>query len=679
MPQLLACPPHSVVETVTDLLHGVAVTDPYRWLEDQESPRTRAWLTEQDHYARSYLDAVSGRKAIRDRIRELLDVETYDSIHIDKKNDICVFLKRMKGDEQPSIFLREGPSGEDQLLLNPKMRGTGPHTSVRPLLVSADGQLLLYEVKQGGERTGTFEIFDIRRRETLPDILPRGFLRGFVFADDCCGFYYVHERSETRRPYRAVFLHVFGMGFETDEQIFFAGEGEEIRLQLIPGEDRLGFLVYRFLDKMYTDLYLWPLGSKAVPEPLIENAEYTIGPLLQGGRVLAITNREAPNLRIVEVRSQQGRQADFVDVIPECESRIQSWIATRNRIVVSYAREAATEVLIFDQHGKRLGTLPNEGSDTIRLVGGSVDNDEVFVERESFTKPIAIYRYSCRNNELELWSDRRVPFDSERYTHTSVCFTAKDGTRVPMFLVGRHDLLECGSQPAIMTSYGGYGVSMTPEFSVFVAALLERGCLFALPCIRGGAEFGTRWYDAAKRRNRQVAFDDFLRAAEWLIETNRADPHRLAIFGGSNSGLLVGAAVTQRPDLFRAAVCMVPMLDMLRYHLFDGAHFWKDEFGTSEDAEDFAVLASYSPYHRVRDGAAYPATMIVSGDADQNCNPLHARKMTARLQAASSSGYPILLDYRHSRGHSPVVPLTERIEGLTDRIAFLCDQLELQV
>jgi len=248
-----------------------------------------------------------------------------------------------------------------------------------------------------------------------------------------------------------------------------------------------------------------------------------------------------------------------------------------------------------------------------------------------------------------------------------------------MYLVGRRDILDATGNPTILTSYGGYGVSMTPQFSVFVAFLIERGCLFALPSIRGGSEFGVAWHEAAKRRNRQTAYDDFLFAAQWLIETGRTAPRKLAIFGGSNSGLLVGAALTQRPDLFLAVVCMVPIMDMLRYHLFDNAHVWKDEFGSVDDPDDFAALAKYSPYHRVRDGVSYPATMIVSGDADRKCNPLHARKMTARLQAANVSELPIFLDYNKFRGHSPVLPLNERIEALTDRMAFLCNQLQLRV
>ncbi len=679
MSQFLMRPPLGVVEPITDLLHGVMVVDQYRWLEGQEAPRTRAWLAQQSRYARSYLDVIPGRTVIRQRVRELLDVETCDSIHI--SGDRYIFCRRAKGEEQASIFLRDGSSGEERLLLDPKARGTGACTAVKPLLLSPDGTLLLYEVKEGGERMGTFEILKVRNGETLPDVLPRGFLRGFAFAVDGRGFYYVHEGADAQTArHRAAFWHAFGTSFGADEQIFVAGEGTSILLQLISGQHQLGFLVYRFLDKMYTDFHLWSLDNNVFPETLIENADYMFGPLLlQDKRVLAITNREAPNFRIIEVRSRRGAQPEFVDLVPTCDSRIQSWIATQNRIFVCYTREATAEVVIFDSYGKRLGRLPNEECDTVRLVGGSFERDEVFLERESFTKPVATYRYSCQDGNLKLWANRRIPFDSRHYGHTRVWFTSKDGTQIPMFLVGRHDVLSRGLQPVIMTSYGGYGVSMLPGFSAFVAFVLERGCLFALPCIRGGSEFGTAWHDAAKRRNRQVAFDDFLCAAEWLIETRRTVPRKLAIFGGSNSGLLVGAAMTQRPDLFRAVVCMVPMMDMLRYHLFDNAHFWKEELGTADDREDFVALAGYSPYHQVRDGVTYPATMIVSGDADQNCNPMHARKMTARLQAANSSKYPIILDYRHSRGHSPVLPLSERVEDLTDRMAFLCDQLELQV
>jgi prolyl oligopeptidase len=675
MPQLMTPPPFTPMDAVTEVLHGVPVTDWYRWLEDQDSPRTREWLNAQHLYARSYLDSIPGRDRIRDRIRELLDVETYDSIQ--KIGRRYFFRKREKGHEQFSIYLRESADGPDQLLIDPADRGTGPYTAIKPLRVSPDGRLLLYEVKEGGERTGTFELLEIPTRRTLPDVLPRGYLRGFAFAPDSQSFYYVHDPTAAKSIRQAVLHHVLGTFFGDDKQVFTVDDCDEVVLSIVPGRDQLGFLVCRYLDKPSTDFYLWPFGSKATPKPLLQNAAYRFGPLLKDGRILAITDRDAPNSRIVELCQREGLESEFVDVIPTTGFPIRDVAVTENRIYLSYTREDKTEIKVFDLFGRPLKVLPIDEGDTVRFSGSSLDEDELLLERESFTKPIRIYRHSSRTDEEKLWADRKVRFDTHEFNHAKVWFTARDGVRVPMFLVGRHDVLERRQHPAIMTSYGGYGVSMTPQFSVFVAFMMERGCLFALPNIRGGSEFGVEWHQAAKGRNRQVAFDDFICAAESLMETGRAKPRKLAIFGGSNSGLLVGAAMTQRPDLFRAAVCMVPLLDMLRYHLFDNARSWKDELGTAADPGDLAALLDYSPYHRVREGVPYPATMIVSGDSDQTCNPLHARKMTARLQAANVSEHPIILDYSRHRGHSPVLPLGMRIDALTDRMAFLCDQLGL--
>ena len=678
MPKLMEPPPPSCIEVVTDFLHGVPVADPYRWLEDQDSPRTRAWIREQTRYARNYLNAIPGRDLIRRRIHEFLAVETYDSLQ--KAGNRYFFRKRLPDQEQPCTYMRDAAGGEDQLLIDPAARGTGTFTAVKPLRVSPDGRLLLYEVKEGGERTGTFELLEIETRKRLPDFLPRGFLRGFAFAPDGRSFYYVHEPLDAKRPfYRAAYRHVLGTSPSEDQEIFFAGEDETIRLGLFSDDKRLLFLVYRFLEKTLTDIYWTSFEGTSLPEPIFERIDYSLGLQLLDDRIFALTDRDAPNRRIVEIRLCDNGEHEWIDIVPQTDTPINSWLVVGDRIFVSYRREMTQQIRIFDFSGSALGELPIRNDETLRMVGGSPDGDELLFESESFTEPIAIFRYSAKSNNQTLWNKRRVPFDPTDYGHAQIWFRSKDGTRVPMYLVGRCDVLDGTGNPTIMTSYGGFGVSMTPQFSVFVAFLMERGCLFALPNIRGGSEFGADWHRAAKRRNRQTAYDDFLSAAEWLIKSGRTSPGRLAIFGGSNSGLLVGAALTQRPDLFRAAVCMVPMLDMLRYHLFDNAHVWKEEYGTAGDPDDFKALAKYSPYHQVRQGVAYPATMIVSGDADRNCNPLHARKMTARLQAANASRHPIFLDYSQFRGHSPVLPLTERIEALTDRMAFLCDQLQLPV
>jgi len=676
VPELTLAPPVSALEPVTDVLHGVAVTDPYRWLEDQNSPRTRAWIEEQSRYGRAYLDGISGREEIRNRIRELLAVETHDSIL--KAGNRYFFRKRLADQEQPSIYLRQGAHGEDELLIDPSTLEPGTHTAVKPLRASADGQLLLYEIKEGGERTGTFAIFDVDSRKTLPDVLPRGYLRGFAFGPDDESFYYVHEALDSKRPfYRAAYRHVLGSDFRGDEEIFSAGDGKELRLALVSTRHRLGFLVYRFLEKTRMSFYVKSATGAERPECIFSDAEWRFGPLLLGERILAVTDRDAPNVRIVELRGQPGEERKWVDVVPESDYRIDQWAVAGDRILVLCSKNMERRIRMFDLAGREIQELRVAPGETIRLVGAGPESDEVFLERESFAEPIRTVRYSPAKRECTLWAKRTIPFDGSNYSHRQLRFRSKDGTQIPVYLVGRKDVLAGGCHPAVMTSYGGYGVSMTPQFSVFVAFLMERGCLFALPNIRGGSEFGREWHEAAKRRNRQKAYDDFLAAAEWLVDTGRTAPHKLAIFGGSNSGLLVGAALTQRPELFRAVVCMVPMLDMLRYHLFDNAHVWREEFGTAEDPEDFAVLARYSPYHQVQEGTAYPATMIVSGDADRNCNPLHARKMAARLQAANVSGRPIFLDYSEFRGHSPVLPLSQRVEALTDRMAFLCDQLGL--
>jgi prolyl oligopeptidase len=678
VPGLASALPFTLIEPITEVLHGVSITDPYRWLEDQDSPRTRQWIEEQTRYAREYLDHLPGRQKIRERIREFLAVETYDSLQ--KAGNRYFFRKRLPDQEQPCICMREEPDGKDQLLVDPAEHGAGKYTAVKPLRVSPDGRLLLFEVKEGGERTGTFKLLEIETRRTLPDVLPRGYLRGFVFAPDGKSFCYVHEPSNGKESYHhAAFRHVLGTEFSEDREIFFAGEGEKLRLCLTSDATRIGFLVYRFSEKTRTDFYLQPWERETAPEHILRDADYSFGPMFFRGRILAITNRDAPNLRIVELRLRPGSEPEWIDLIPDSDSRILQWAVAGDQILILSGKAMDRQIRAFDFAGRKTDEFAVNPEETFRIAGAAPDSDEVFLQRESFTDPVRIVRYSPEKKECALWAEGSVPAGSSDVGHARIWYPSKDGTSVPMYLVGRREVLASGCHPAIMTSYGGYGVSMRPQFSVFVAFLIERGCLFALPNIRGGSEFGAAWHEAAKRRNRQTAYDDFLSAAEWLIQTGRTTAAKLAIFGGSNSGLLVGAAITQRPELFRAAVCMVPMLDMLRYHLFDNAHVWSEEFGTADDREDFEVLRRYSPYHQVRDGVSYPATMIVSGDADRNCNPLHARKMTARLQAANASSYPIFLDYSPFRGHSPVLPLSVRIEALTDRMAFLCDQLRVPV
>jgi len=556
--RLISAPPLSPSEPVTELLHGVPVTDPYRWLEDHSSPRTREWIDEQTRYARAYLEGIPGRDLVRKRIREFLETETYESV--ENAGSRYFFRKRLATEEQPSLYMREGPDAEDELLIDPARIGTGKHTAVRIIRVSPSGRFLLYETKQGGERSGTFAVFDVENRRTLPDALPRGFLRGFAFAPDERSFYYVHEPLESEEKVRrAVLHHVLDTKLEDDQEIFIASESRAIRLSLASGPDRLGILVYRFGDTLRTDFYLKRFDSDGPPEMVLADAAYGFAPRLLPGKILVLTDLDAPNFRIVELRVPDEGNPQWVNLVPECGARIREWRVAGDRIYVSYVEGTRARVAIFDTNGHALGELPVLTGETVHLIGGTAASDELLFERESFTEPVSIFRYSPALDAPRLWTRKRVPFDSRDYGHIQVWYTSRDGTEIPMFLMGRRDVLADGTHPAIMTSYGGHAVSMTPQFSVFVAYLVERGCLFALPNIRGGSEFGTDWHTQAKGRRRQTAYDDFLSAAEWLIRKGRTTSARLAIFGGSNSGLLAGAAMTQRPDLFRAVVLLVPI------------------------------------------------------------------------------------------------------------------------
>ena len=325
--------------------------------------------------------------------------------------------------------------------------------------------------------------------------------------------------------------------------------------------------------------------------------------------------------------------------------------------------------------GKRLSTSISKINGTTRFFRLEHDCDIIFYEFSSFTSPPKIYCYEPKTGTDWVWASRQLPLNASSMKVRRLDYPSKDGTNVPIRLLSQDEPTPGRLQPTILTAYGGFGSSVTPKYTGFGSYLVERGCLFAIANIRGGSEFGEAWHEAGKLHNKQNAIDDFIAAAQWLVRQGYTTSDRLAIAGGSNAGLIVAAAMIQRPDLFRAVLCIGPLLDMLRYHLFDSAHRWVPEYGSAGNASDFASLMHYSPYHNVEDSVPYPAVMLVSGDSDSRCNPMHARKMTARLQAATSSGQPVLLDYRSRWGHMPVLSVNSRIDALTDRLSFLCAEL----
>jgi prolyl oligopeptidase len=365
--------------------------------------------------------------------------------------------------------------------------------------------------------------------------------------------------------------------------------------------------------------------------------------------------------------------------VPQSDRRIQQFAVAGDQILVTRVDRFSTKIEVFGLDGKRKEDIPLPSHGSVNLLHCAETTDNLFFRYTSLSKPSTVYCYDIRKEEASVWDDAHLAFDPSMIAIEEATFTSKDGASIPLLLAARKDLLHSGPLPVFLTGYGGFGTCVTPRFTAFATFLIEQGFLFAVPALRGGAELGEQWHEAGKRKKRQNSFDDFIAAAEWLLSQGRSKLGWIAIGGGSNAGLLVGAAITQRPDLFRAAICLGPLLDMTRYHLFDFAGGCADEFGSPEDEQDFRTLLAYSPYHRVEEGARYPAVLLISGDADTRCNPMHARKMAARLQGASSSGHPILLDYKLAWGHMPVQPLSTKIDALTDRLTFLCRELAVHV
>ena len=681
MPPAVVAPPPTVVEPITEALHGVEITDPYRWLEDQNSPRTRAWLEEQTAYTRAYFDAIPGREQIKERVRELM---AFKEVISEPWNvgDRYFFLKRQEDREQPVIVTRSGLFGEETVLVDPALRSTGSSTAVSIVAISHEARFLAYSVRQGGTDHSALEILDLERNTVLPDCLPEGFCTGFVFASDSTGFYYSHRDLRDPRPnYKAAFRHRFGSDRSQDVEVFFAGDEPNLFLGILdsPEGDCLAYAVFRAGKRPTTSLYLHSLEPVQAPKLLLRNVEGCFAPFFAQGQLFAYTDCAALNFRIVSIDLDDPDPTHWRDIVPQSDHRIQQFTVAGDRIFVTRVDRFSTQIEAFGIKDGEKKNAPFSPHGTVDLLNPSNRTDSLFYSYTSIAQPPTLNCYRTGEEKSCLWQEPNVPFDPSFIAVEETSYPSKDGTSIPLLIAARKDLLHSGPLPTFLTGYGGFGSCVTPRFTAFVTFLIEQGSLYAVPALRGGSELGEQWHRAGQGNQRQNAFDDFIAAAEWLLLRRRSAKGRIAVGGGSNAGLLVGAAITQRPDLFRAAICLGPLLDMTRYQLFDRVSGWAEEYGSPEDEQDFHHLLKYSPYHRIKDGANYPAALLISGDADTRCNPMHARKMAARLQAANGSEHPILLDYKPEWGHTPVQPLSVKIESLTDRLAFICQELGVAV
>ena len=675
-------PPAPAVD-VSDTLHGDTIPDPYRWLEEGDRPDTRDWTARQNALTESLLGAVPGRDRIRRRLDELLSI---GALSTPEPVAGRYFYQRRDGRQnQPVLYVRQGVQGEDRVLVDPNALDPAGTTALDWSYPSEDGRLLAYGLSENGSEQSLLHVLEVDSGTLLPDRIPRTRAADLACLPDGSGFYYTRYPAPEEVPageehyHRAVYLHRLGTDPAADPLVFRPAEKEHWPgVGLSPDGRWLVIGVARTFDQ--TDLYVQDLAAGTPPVPVAKDLAASFDGEVVRGRLYLRTNLDAPTYRVYVVDPERPAREGWREIVPpRSDAVLESVRIAGDRLALGYLERASSRLRLTDLDGAdvREIALPTIGS--LFGLGAEWDGHELFFGFTSYTVPPTVYRIDLATGVQERWRGVEADIDPARFEVRQVSFPSRDGTAITMFVVHRAGLERDGDRPAYLTGYGGFNISMTPAFSRSLLLWLERGGVVAIPNIRGGGEYGEDWHQAGMLGTKQNSFDDFIAAAEWLIRERYTRPGRLAAAGGSNGGLLMGAVLTQRPDLFRAVVVQVALLDMLRYHRFLIARLWIPEYGSADDAQQYRWLRAYSPYHHVRDGVAYPAVLLATAESDTRVDPMHARKMAARLQAATGSDRPILLRLEARAGHGAGKPLNKMLDELTDTWTFVFWQLGVEV
>lgn len=670
----ITLPPPPAVEAipVVDDYFGTKITDSYRWLEDAKSPQTRAFLSAQNAYTANYLKQASIRPRLIDELHALEEVERWSMPT--KRGDNYFFLKRLAGEEQSSIYIRRGWTGKDEKLIDPVVLNHDPNTSVGPADVSRDGTLVAYRVRQGGADQTAVHILNVKTGKTLEDELPSARYDSVRFAPDGASFYY----SRSEKAGTILYQHVLGTASSADTLLMgreFHGEplGPSDLLSADVTDDGRYLVVHvergvpaRRVDIVFRDL------SKPGSEfnILVWGVDSRFSAIYFKDTWFVKTDYKAPNGQIVKAEAGVPPDA-WKTIVAEAPDVIDNFSIVGGKLYVKRLKDVKSETAIYTLGRMLTGRIDYEGIGSASGLSGRPSDRYGFYTFQSFIQPPVIYRLDTETGERTVFAQPKIPFDPNQYELKQVFYTSKDGTRVPMFIAGKKGLKRDGTERLLMTGYGGFNSSETPVWNPAFAWWMDQGGWFAVPNLRGGGEYGEHWHEQAMFEKKQNVFDDWFAAAEYLIANKYTSTARFAIRGRSNGGLLMGASITQRPDLFAAVWCGYPLLDMLRYQKFLVGSYWTTEYGSAENEKQFGYLLKYSPYQNVKTGTAYPAVMFFTGDNDTRVDPLHARKMTALMQASSGSGRPILLHYSITGGHSAGVGAGQQIQDDADELAFL--------
>jgi prolyl oligopeptidase len=691
--------PPTKKDNVTDVLHGVKIVDPYRWLEDGKSEAVQAWVDQQNKLTQTILGSVPGRDMIRTRLSTLLEIGSLGTPTPAKGR--YFYTKREGTQNQSVLYVREGIDGKDRVLLDVNQLAKDGTIALDWYYPSKDGKLLAYGLSKDGSEFSTLYIRDVDTGKDLPDKIERTRACSLAWYPDNKGFYYTRYPAVGSVPKgkenynRHVFAHVLGYDPKDDQKLF--GEGRDPEdwpsVSLSPDGKWLAVIAHQGWAK--AEVYVSNRSGRDDGfYPIVEKTPALFDVIMRNDRIYIHTNFEAPRYRLFELdptlpREQWVDRSKWKEIIPQQKNKLEAVRPVGGYLVAETMQDATSRLQLLDKAGKLVEDVKLPTLGTVAGITGEPDGNEIFYGFQSFAIAPSIYRVDLTPRsppsqggakggyKEELWGRVETPIKPEDYVVEQVKYESKDGTMVPMFLTYKKGMKKDGTNPTLLYGYGGFNISLTPMFATTRFLFLEKGGVLAIANLRGGGEYGEDWHRAGMLDKKQNTFDDFIAAAEWLLKNKITSHDKLAIQGGSNGGLLMGAVTTQRPDLFKAVVCQVPLLDMTRFHKFLIARLWIPEYGDPDKEKDFQWIYAYSPYQKVKEETAYPAMLITTAASDSRVDPLHARKMAARLQAASISAAPILLRQETRAGHGAGKPRGMILDEQTDIWSFLFSQLAI--
>ncbi len=662
-------------------VYEIMIEDPYRWLEGdvRTSPEVAAWVAAQNELTFGYLEQLPARARIESRLRELWNFERF-SVPVKAGNRY--FYRRNDGLQNQSVlYVQDGLSGEPRALIDPNTWSKDGATALADFKPSPDGRSLVYAIQDGGSDWRTLRVLDVANGRVLDDLVQWAKYTSLAWAGDGSGFFYSrYPEPEQSAEFQALtfnqalYFHRLGTPQSSDVLVYSRPDAPtEGFLAAVTDDGRwLVITVWRGTDERYEIVVKDLSDEQSEPRLLIAGFEndYALAGN-DGKRFYFRTDRDAARSRIVAIDSDDADPARWRTVVPESPATLVAASILGDRLVARYLHDARTVVRLFSLSGEATGEVELPGIGSAEGFEGRTGDPETFFSYSSFNSPPTIYRLDTSTGARSVFRHSQVDFDPQDYVVSQVFYTSRDGTRVPMFITHRRNLERDGSHPTLLYGYGGFNQSITPAFSVSALAWLEMGGIYAVANLRGGGEYGKSWHDAGRLGNKQNVFDDFIAAADFLIEQRYTSPQHLGIHGRSNGGLLVGAVVNQRPDLFAAAVPGVGVMDMLRFDQFTAGRFWVDDYGDPRNPADFRTLLAYSPYHNIRRGVRYPAVLVTTADTDDRVVPGHSFKYAARLQQAQSGDAPILIRIETRAGHGAGIPTDKLIEEWTDILSFL--------